>query len=583
MDSASATDQTAPTVPQKTTRKRFVGRSGSSQPSTSSPSTKTPILSTSALSQTQTEDPLLKAAIGALLPHNYNFEIPKSIAQIKKNGAKRVALQMPEGLAMYGCAIVDIIERFTGAECVIMGDVTYGACCIDDYTARALGCDMMIHYGHSCLVPVDTTTIKTLYVFVEISVDRPHLAASVRLNFPHCIPPRNSSSLSNSALAKGKGPELEIAIEAPSQPATTENKTGDESQEKKKTTKLAVVGTIQFVAAVQGLKSDLEIEEASHSEQLAIEAPPVEGQDSASGAADEQMREKREKFEIIVPQVKPLSPGEILGCTAPRLAEDVDALLYVGDGRFHLESIMIANPQIPAFRYDPYTKRLTRELYDHEEMRKMRGKAVEQARDSLVEESKKAEMKDKEAWGIVLGTLGRQGNLRVLKSVTKHLEAPPSSSALAKTTPSHLTSTPFIPFLLSELSPAKLSLLTGISTFVQTSCPRLSIDWGYAFPKPLLSPYEASVAMGVHGARGWKDMGIEERNSGSSFASSKLKELENGRKGDEDYPMDFYADGSLGEWTPRFGMGVRRAGGEKGRPVPKSKRMQQQPVVAASA
>ena len=32
-----------------------------------------------------------------------------------------------------------------------MGDVTYGACCIDDYTALALGCDILIHYGHSCL------------------------------------------------------------------------------------------------------------------------------------------------------------------------------------------------------------------------------------------------------------------------------------------------------------------------------------------------------------------------------------------------------------------------------------------------
>ena len=32
-----------------------------------------------------------------------------------------------------------------------MGDVTYGACCIDDYTALALGCDMLVHYGHSCL------------------------------------------------------------------------------------------------------------------------------------------------------------------------------------------------------------------------------------------------------------------------------------------------------------------------------------------------------------------------------------------------------------------------------------------------
>ena len=35
--------------------------------------------------------------------------------------------------------------------CVILADVTYGACCVDDYTAKALGCDMLIHYGHSCL------------------------------------------------------------------------------------------------------------------------------------------------------------------------------------------------------------------------------------------------------------------------------------------------------------------------------------------------------------------------------------------------------------------------------------------------
>jgi hypothetical protein len=32
---------------------------------------------------------------------------------------------------------------------------------------------------------------------------------------------------------------------------------------------------------------------------------------------------------------KPLSPGEILGCTSPRMA-DSDSLIYLGDGRFHL-------------------------------------------------------------------------------------------------------------------------------------------------------------------------------------------------------------------------------------------------------
>lgn len=42
-------------------------------------------------------------------------------------------------------------DRFTTADTVIMGDVTYGACCVDDFTARALGADLMVHYGHSCL------------------------------------------------------------------------------------------------------------------------------------------------------------------------------------------------------------------------------------------------------------------------------------------------------------------------------------------------------------------------------------------------------------------------------------------------
>ena len=45
------------------------------------------------------------------------------------------------------------LPRFTEALTVIMGDVTYGACCVDDYTALALGCDMLVHYGHSCLGP----------------------------------------------------------------------------------------------------------------------------------------------------------------------------------------------------------------------------------------------------------------------------------------------------------------------------------------------------------------------------------------------------------------------------------------------
>jgi 2-(3-amino-3-carboxypropyl)histidine synthase len=113
-------------------------------------------------------------------------------------------------------------------------------------------------------------------------------------------------------------------------------------------------------------------------------------------------------------------------------------LRYVGDGRFHLESIMIANPSTPAFRYDPYDKKFTREGYEHEEMRELRGKAVRQARRNVgldrslkeaTQNSAKTSQLDGDAqiesllggsdgasgWSVVLGTLGRQGSLSVLK------------------------------------------------------------------------------------------------------------------------------------------------------------------------
>ena len=60
-------------------------------------------------------------------------------------------------------------------------------------------------------------------------------------------------------------------------------------------------------------------------------------------------------LQVTVPQSKPLSAGEVLGCTAPTVtsaaSSDKDAVLvYLGDGRFHLEAAMIANPKLKAFR-----------------------------------------------------------------------------------------------------------------------------------------------------------------------------------------------------------------------------------------
>lgn len=402
-------------------KKRFVGRrTADAQAQNGSPANTDTTIDKAARRAPRTlnrvppeisEDPDILAAI-ELLPKNYSFEIPKTIHRIRTLGAKRVALQFPEGLLLFATTISDILTEFCdGIETLIMGDVTYGACCIDDYTARALGCDLLVHYAHSCLIPVDVTTIKTLYIFVDISIDTSHLIATLERNFQ-----------------AGK-------------------------------TTIATVGTIQFNATLHGLKPVLE----------------------------------RAGFRVVIPQIMPLSKGEILGCTSPQLSDqDIDVLLYLGDGRFHLESAMIHNPKIPAYRYDPYSRVLSRETYEHEEMHTLRRDAIKTARTA-------------KKWGLILGSLGRQGNPHTMALIEKHLQE---------------QNIPFVNLLLSEIFPGKLASMADVECWVQVACPRLSIDWGYAFPRPLLTPYEALVALG--GREDW-----DKANNGV-------------------YPMDFYAKEGLG-------------------------------------
>lgn len=70
---------------------------------------------------------------------NYKQQIWYHIYFHRLSSFTLVALQFPEGLLMYSCIISDILEKYTQCDTVIMGDVTYGACCVDDYTAKSLG------------------------------------------------------------------------------------------------------------------------------------------------------------------------------------------------------------------------------------------------------------------------------------------------------------------------------------------------------------------------------------------------------------------------------------------------------------
>lgn len=391
----------------------------------------------------------------SLLPKNYLFELPKTINNILKLKAKKVALQFPDGLLKYSNIICDALRNSTGVEVIILGDVVYGACCVNDIIAEELGCDLLIHYGHSCLLPINSCRIKCIYVFVGILFDTSHCLKMIQKVAEECY---NNDSLQSKVVdhsddtcntidltmpfENNKYTHIKKDYDQHCKDCSENNVKIDEltTNESKKTddnkfisdelisdyvlsdyisSNIAILGTIQFNSAVASINNKLNIKSA---------------------------------------QIKPLSPGETLGCTSPRLNKKI--CIYISDGRFHLESLMIQNPTLKYYKYCPFSKKMSREFYDFSKM-------IQERR-----EEKHRAFRGKN-FGVILGTLGRQGNPKIFNNIVKKLK----DYKVYK-------------IMLKEINTNLNSDFSFIDAFVQVGCPRLSIDWGKGFGKPLLNPYE---------------------------------------------------------------------------------------------
>ena len=78
----------------------------------------------------------------------YDIEIEKIIKNIKKTRAKKVLLQLPDGLKPYANVIVDEIKDKTKCECFIWLDSCFGGCDIP-LEVEKLEVDLIIQLGHS--------------------------------------------------------------------------------------------------------------------------------------------------------------------------------------------------------------------------------------------------------------------------------------------------------------------------------------------------------------------------------------------------------------------------------------------------
>ena len=80
---------------------------------------------------------------------SYDLQLDDAISQVKKDGAKLVLVQLPDGLKQYGDKIYDILTvECPDTKFVFWADSCFGACDAPLHV-RHLGFDMLIAFGHA--------------------------------------------------------------------------------------------------------------------------------------------------------------------------------------------------------------------------------------------------------------------------------------------------------------------------------------------------------------------------------------------------------------------------------------------------
>lgn len=162
--------------------------------------------------------------------------------------------------------------------------------------------------------------------------------------------------------------------------------------------------------------------------------------------------------------------GQIIGCNysnATAVAKEVDAFLFVGGGRFHAIGIALATSK-PTLVADPYEQR----AYSIDE----EAQKIMKQRWASINEAKKAER-----FGLLIGLKSGQKKIDETLRIKAKLEKIGRKTTLMS---------------VREVIPEVLMEFPIIEAFVDTACPRISLDDISRFLKPVLTTNEALIIVG---------------------------------------------------------------------------------------
>jgi len=335
----------------------------------------------------------------------FDFEEERLKQEIAKYEAKRVLIQLPDGLKGEAPRLAKIVEK-AGALPIVSADPCYGACDLATAEAETLDVDLIVHYGHSKLLKYEK--VPTIYIEARATLS---VAEVVEKALPLMEPWQR------------------IGL------ATTVQhvQTLDEAKEV-----LVRAGKIVMVGDTGRLSYPGQVVGCDYSNAKSI-ADDVEGFMFIGGG----------RFH------------------AKSIADDVEGFMFIGGGRFHALGLALATSKSTVVA-DPFEKRVYPIADEVERVQRQRWASIQEAQRA-------------KTFAVLVGLKPGQKRLEEALAIREKLEKNGKDAYL---------------FAVREITPETIMNFPTVDAYVNTACPRVSLDATAKFSKPILTLNEVLVVLG---------------------------------------------------------------------------------------
>jgi len=312
------------------------------------------------------------------------LDLTNAIKELKKLKAKKVFLQIPEGLKTKAENIIEELEE-KGFSVICEMDPCFGACDVKPSEAKRMECDAILHLGHTKFM--EKTSIPTVYAPLKYEL----------------------------------GERFERII-----------KIAQESLADEKIKEAGLVTTAQFLHYLPELKKEFD----------------------------------KKGIKITIGKGKRVENGQVLGCNYSSAEIKPNTIIFFGDGLFHPLGIHFAT-QKKVIIVNPIEVNVR--TLDEEKDNFIKRRIL------LIERAKNAN-----SYAILVSTKEGQNRISEAEKIKKEIEKAGKKAKI---------------YLMDFISDTAL-LGINAEAFINTACPRISIDDYMSYKKPIINYPEVEYLLG---------------------------------------------------------------------------------------